>query len=75
MFFDSVWSSNKIFFFAVIDSCRVSVTTKEGNRVTTSSICGEHGHCVSLGGGEFKCQCIAGYSGKYCHKSKFFNFE
>lgn len=63
--FANEFSSN-----SVIDSCKVSVTIKEGNRVMTSSVCGEYGHCMKLENGDFKCSCIPGYTGKYCHQSK-----
>lgn len=34
-------------------------------------ICGDHGRCVSLTGIGHSCQCEPGYTGKYCHESKF----
>lgn len=60
--------------FKVVDSCTVPTPHTNGTAgtsVTASGICGEHGICVSLPEGGFRCSCDAGFTGKYCHESKF----
>ncbi|XP_049960051.1 protein jagged-1b [Schistocerca serialis cubense] len=49
-----------------VDSCMVQT----GNASSTSpGICGDHGVCVSLPEGGFKCNCDPGFTGKYCHEN------
>ncbi|KAK9747061.1 EGF-like domain [Popillia japonica] len=45
------------------------VVSPGGNRVSTPSMCGEHGHCISTPGAGYRCSCLAGYTGKYCHEN------
>ncbi|XP_044728206.1 protein jagged-1b isoform X2 [Chrysoperla carnea] len=55
----------------IVDSCTVPTVSGNGNGniITTTNICGEHGHCVSQPGGGFRCSCVPGYTGKYCHEN------
>nr|CAD7458158.1 unnamed protein product [Timema tahoe] len=52
----------------VIDSCTVSAPSGSAIMVP-SGICGDHGMCVGLPGGGFRCSCEAGYTGQYCHEN------
>ncbi|KAL1513034.1 hypothetical protein ABEB36_002517 [Hypothenemus hampei] len=45
------------------------VVSVGGSRSSSPSLCGEHGHCVNQPGIGHKCQCQAGYTGKYCHEN------
>nr|CAD7407711.1 unnamed protein product [Timema cristinae] len=54
----------------VIDSCTVSAPLGSAIMVP-SGICGDHGMCVGLPGGGFRCSCEAGYTGQYCHESEY----
>ncbi|KAG8514465.1 Protein jagged-2 [Galemys pyrenaicus] len=49
----------------VIDGCG---GFEAGPRV--AGVCGPHGHCVSLPGGNFSCVCDSGFTGTYCHESE-----
>lgn len=57
----------------VIDSCAVSFPTNISQLMVPSGACGEHGRCYSQPGGGFHCSCDPGYTGKYCHESKYLN--
>lgn len=62
------------FLFLVIDSCTIEVfsnTTQEGIRFISSNVCGPHGRCISQPGGNFTCACDRGFTGIYCHESKW----
>ncbi|CAG0900462.1 unnamed protein product, partial [Cyprideis torosa] len=55
-----------------VDSCTVPIPSNEsslGYRLIPSSICGDHGRCVSLAGGQFSCTCDPGYTGHFCHQN------
>ena len=65
-----------ITFFSVlgIDSCTISIPTNDsfgGVQLISSGICGKHGLCISKPGGQFDCSCSIGYTGAFCHKSKY----
>lgn len=60
--------TNWPFIFSDMGSCMV--VSPGGNRVSTPSMCGEHGHCISTPGAGYRCSCLAGYTGKYCHESE-----
>ncbi|KAM5338828.1 protein jagged-2 isoform 2-T2 [Glossophaga mutica] len=52
----------------VIDGCGLEA----GPRVAglgAPHVCGPHGHCVSLPGGNFSCVCDSGFTGTYCHEN------
>ncbi|XP_077179977.1 protein jagged-2 isoform X2 [Paroedura picta] len=56
----------------VIDSCTIEVfanATQKGIRFISSSVCGPHGRCISLPGGNFTCACDRGFIGAYCHEN------
>ncbi|XP_066997092.2 protein jagged-1b [Anabrus simplex] len=56
----------------VVDSCIEPYTGNTGlgaPELNKSGVCGDHGICVSLPGGGYKCSCDAGYTGKYCHEN------
>ena len=58
-----------------IDSCTISIptnTTAGGVQLISSGICGKHGLCISKPGGQFACSCSAGFTGDYCHESKYY---
>lgn len=55
-----------ILFTVSVDSCTEVVAGKP----IEAGVCGEHGHCVSLAGGSFRCACHPGYTGKFCQESK-----
>ncbi|XP_071054317.1 protein jagged-1b isoform X3 [Onthophagus taurus] len=48
-------------------SCKIVATG--GGRLSTTSVCGEHGHCVSTSGHGYRCSCEPGYTGQYCHEN------
>ncbi|XP_073994592.1 protein serrate [Rhodnius prolixus] len=48
-----------------VDSCTEVVAGKP----IEAGVCGEHGHCVSLAGGSFRCACHPGYTGKFCQEN------
>lgn len=50
------------------------VVSAGGSRISSPSVCGEHGHCVNTPGVGFRCSCQPGYTGKYCHESKLYFF-
>ena len=59
----------------MVDSCTVPAPSNASNTdevMISSGICGEHGTCVSQPGGGFRCACEPGYTGKYCHESKYY---
>ena len=66
-----------IFFFLllVIDSCTVPEPLNPGVpggvSLVPSNICGTHGRCVSHSDGAFSCVCDPGFTGQYCHISKY----
>ncbi|XP_040188234.1 protein jagged-2 isoform X2 [Rana temporaria] len=56
----------------VIDSCTIAISTnatQEGIRYISSNVCGPHGRCISLPGGNFTCSCNRGFTGAYCHEN------
>ncbi|XP_043930303.1 protein jagged-2 [Protopterus annectens] len=56
----------------VIDSCTIKVasnSTTDGVRYISSNVCGPHGQCISLQGGNFSCACNSGFTGTYCHEN------
>uniref|UniRef100_A0A8C5QP46 Delta-like protein n=1 Tax=Leptobrachium leishanense TaxID=445787 RepID=A0A8C5QP46_9ANUR len=56
----------------VIDSCTIAISTnatQEGIRYISSNVCGPHGRCISLLGGNFTCSCDRGFTGAYCHEN------
>ncbi|XP_063296241.1 protein jagged-2 isoform X1 [Pelobates fuscus] len=56
----------------VIDSCTIAISsnaTQEGIRYISSNVCGPHGRCISLPGGNFTCSCDRGFTGAYCHEN------
>ncbi|XP_048341641.1 protein jagged-2 isoform X2 [Sphaerodactylus townsendi] len=56
----------------VIDSCTIEVftnATQQAVRFISSSVCGPHGRCISLPGGNFTCACEKGFIGAYCHEN------
>ena len=57
-----------------IDSCTISIPTNNtagGVQLISSGICGKHGLCISKPGGQFACSCSVGFTGDYCHESKY----
>ncbi|NP_001396614.1 protein jagged-2 isoform 2 precursor [Mus musculus] len=52
----------------VIDGCGFEAGSR-ARGVAPSGICGPHGHCVSLPGGNFSCICDSGFTGTYCHEN------
>ncbi|XP_055449110.1 protein jagged-2 isoform X1 [Psammomys obesus] len=52
----------------VIDGCGFEAGSRT-HSVAPSGICGPHGHCVSLPGGNFSCVCDSGFTGTYCHEN------
>lgn len=57
-----------------VNPCTVSVASNAsigGVRLIPSTVCGDHGTCISHGGGRFTCVCDAGYTSTYCHESKW----
>lgn len=61
------------FYLAVIDSCTVAIATNDsaGMKRISSNVCGPRGRCISQPGGNFTCVCDPGFSGIYCHESKY----
>lgn len=57
-------------FATVIDGCGMEAGSRARGAVP-SGICGPHGHCVSLPGGNFSCICDSGFTGTYCHESEW----
>lgn len=57
-------------FPTVIDGCGFEVGSR-ARGAAPSGICGPHGHCVSLPGGNFSCLCDSGFTGTYCHESEW----
>lgn len=57
-------------FLTVIDGCGFEAGSR-ARGVAPSGICGPHGHCVSLPGGNFSCVCDSGFTGTYCHESEW----
>lgn len=57
-------------FATVIDGCGFEAGSR-ARGVAPSGICGPHGHCVSLPGGNFSCICDSGFTGTYCHESEW----
>uniref|UniRef100_A0A8C2L8T5 Delta-like protein n=1 Tax=Cricetulus griseus TaxID=10029 RepID=A0A8C2L8T5_CRIGR len=55
-------------FPTVIDGCGFEAGSRT-HGVAPSGICGPHGHCVSLPGGNFSCVCDSGFTGTYCHEN------
>nr|CUK27655.1 Serrate [Euperipatoides kanangrensis] len=57
----------------VVDSCTVRVASSNDssptNRLLPSSVCGDHGLCISSPGGGYSCVCDPGFTGKYCHEN------
>uniref|UniRef100_A0A8C4NJP3 Delta-like protein n=1 Tax=Eptatretus burgeri TaxID=7764 RepID=A0A8C4NJP3_EPTBU len=37
--------------------------------IVSSTVCGQHGHCVSLPGANFSCACDLGFTGSRCHEN------
>lgn len=58
---------------AAIDSCTVAIATNDSDEVQRipSNVCGPRGRCISQAGGNFTCVCDPGFSGAYCHESRF----
>ncbi|XP_049467956.1 LOW QUALITY PROTEIN: protein jagged-2 [Panthera uncia] len=52
----------------VIDGCGFESESRVAGRAP-SGVCGPHGHCVSLPGGNFSCVCDSGFTGAYCHEN------
>ncbi|KAF5274040.1 hypothetical protein FQR65_LT04438 [Abscondita terminalis] len=50
-----------------IESC--VVVSAGVNRISSPSVCGEHGHCINTPGIGYHCSCQPGYTGKYCHEN------
>lgn len=57
-------------FPTVIDGCGFEAGSRT-HGAAPSGICGPHGHCVSLPGGNFSCICDSGFTGTYCHESEW----
>ncbi|XP_054720792.1 protein jagged-1-like [Uloborus diversus] len=52
------------------DKCAtMSPNSSAGLRHVSSSLCGDHGKCVSDHLGGFTCVCDVGYTGRYCHEN------
>ncbi|XP_036987920.2 protein jagged-2 isoform X1 [Artibeus jamaicensis] len=52
----------------VIDSCGLEAGPRVAG-VVPPGVCGPHGRCVSLPGGNFSCICDSGFTGTYCHEN------
>ncbi|NP_001401828.1 protein jagged-2 isoform 1 precursor [Rattus norvegicus] len=52
----------------VIDGCGFEAGSR-AHGAAPSGVCGPHGHCVSLPGGNFSCICDSGFTGTYCHEN------
>lgn len=57
-------------FPTVIDGCGFEAGSR-AHGAAPSGVCGPHGHCVSLPGGNFSCICDSGFTGTYCHESEW----
>uniref|UniRef100_A0A452R808 Delta-like protein n=1 Tax=Ursus americanus TaxID=9643 RepID=A0A452R808_URSAM len=55
----------------MIDGCGFEAGPRAAGGVAPSGVCGPHGHCVSLPGGNFSCVCDSGFTGAYCHESEW----
>ncbi|CAJ0956914.1 unnamed protein product [Ranitomeya imitator] len=54
------------------DSCTIAISTnatQDDIRYISSNVCGPHGRCISLPGGNFTCSCNRGFTGAYCHEN------
>lgn len=63
---------NMLFFFiSVMDSCKIAVLRNgTSSQLVDSKVCGDHGTCQNIEGGDFKCKCDQGFTGNHCHISK-----
>lgn len=56
--------------FAAINSCLELATVNGSAVLRDSGVCGAHGTCESLSGGNYHCKCDRDYTGNHCHLSK-----
>lgn len=58
----------------MIDSCTIALPNNNsigGVQLISSNVCGKHGICISRPGGQYSCVCDTGFTGAYCHESKY----
>ncbi|XP_048585834.1 protein jagged-1b isoform X2 [Nematostella vectensis] len=53
----------------VIDSCKIAVSFNgtSATKIVDTGVCGAHGTCINIQGGDFRCACDEGYTGNHCH--------